>query len=199
VGAGSEPRSITAQLERVRRLARDLESLAEGGGRTTVFDLRDVVGIGERLLRPLVSKLGELQVALPAAAMEVRGDRARLAQVVANVLINAAQAIDGRPGGQVAVLLEQRDKCALISVIDNGAGIPAHQLEHVFDPYGGDDRAQQGAGLAEAYDIITQHEGTIAVESEVGMGTRVIVELPLAPVAGTMFYQGVPPTDESRR
>lgn len=199
VAPSAESRSVTGQLERVRRLARDLESLAQEGGRSVVFDLREVVGIGERLLRPLVTKIGELQVAIPDAAVAVRGDRARLAQVVANVLINAAEAIEGRAGGQVALYLESRRERAVLTVIDNGAGIPVHQLEHVFDPFGGgEERARQSTGLAEAYDIITQHAGTITVESDVGAGTRITVDLPIATAPGTMYYGSLATSDARR-
>ncbi len=111
------------------------------------------------------------------APVEVRGDAARLEQVVINLLVNAVKHATGTP--RVDVRVRREDGDALIVVEDYGAGIPAADLPYIFGSFyqvESKDRAARGGmglGLFIAKEIVDAHEGAISAESEVGKGTRI--------------------------
>jgi signal transduction histidine kinase len=100
-------------------------------------------------------------------------------QVLYNVLLNAKQAIAER--GRITVETRREGSDAVVTVTDDGCGIPREALPRVFDPgftaRGG--RVGVGLGLAIAYRIVEAHRGKIEIDSEVGRGTRVTVRLPI--------------------
>ena len=115
-------------------------------------------------------------------------DTGQIDQVLHNVVLNAAQAMPD--GGVVHV---QADNIWLsagevpslsagrhlkIRLRDHGSGISAEALTNVFDPYFSTKEHGSGLGLATAYAIITKHDGSIMVESEVGVGTTFVIYLP---------------------
>jgi signal transduction histidine kinase len=103
---------------------------------------------------------------------------ARLNQVFLNLLINAKQAIRGR--GVITVGTCRRGEKVFIKITDDGVGIPAEDLNKIFEP-GFTTKGVgvgTGLGLSLSYRIIRDHHGEIYVESDVGKGTTVTVELP---------------------
>jgi signal transduction histidine kinase len=88
----------------------------------------------------------------------------------------------------VAVRLHARDACARLEVTDTGVGIPPEDLPKLFDRFYRAPNATAGAvpglglGLMIVRAIVEGHDGTIAIDSEVGRGTTFVVELPLRPV-----------------
>jgi two-component system sensor histidine kinase HydH len=107
----------------------------------------------------------------------VAGDEGQLSQVFLNLCINALQAMPD--GGSLVVTTRAADGWADVLVRDTGEGIQKDVLPHVFDPYFTTRPRGAGLGLAIAHRIVEGHRGTIDVESEVGMGTTMIVRLPL--------------------
>jgi signal transduction histidine kinase len=113
----------------------------------------------------------------------VEGDMARLTQVVANLLNNAAKYQE--EGGQIRVCVETDDTEVAIRVEDCGMGIPAEMLSKVFDLFaqheGTADRAQGGLGigLSLVKSLVEMHGGSVrAVSGGRGQGTEMIVRLP---------------------
>jgi CheY-like chemotaxis protein len=118
-------------------------------------------------------------------------DTGQMSQVINNLLINATQAMP--EGGVIEIraanmcvgvasylpLLEGR--YVTITVTDAGCGIPAAQLEKIFDPYFTTKPTGSGLGLAVAYAILKKHEGHITVASTVGVGTTFSLYLPASP------------------
>ncbi|HVZ40422.1 MAG TPA: ATP-binding protein [Candidatus Kapabacteria bacterium] len=109
-------------------------------------------------------------------------DRPMLQRVLMNILDNAiAYSPDN---GTIAVHLAEQEGVARLTVTDDGPGIPAEDLPHIFDRFYRSDRTRttrgSGLGLAIAKTIIEAHGGTVAITSELGSGTSVIVTLPLA-------------------
>ncbi len=126
-----------------------------------------------------------LVVNTPPEPIEVDGDVARLAQVVANLLNNAAKFTE--PGGRIEVTLEQDGAHAVVRVRDNGAGIAPEQWPHIFEMFAQGDRTLErnqgglGVGLSLARLLVNLHHGTLEGFSDgPGQGSEFVVRLPLA-------------------
>jgi two-component system NtrC family sensor kinase len=124
-----------------------------------------------------------LDQVVAASRTIIHCDPAAIEQMLLVFLINAIEAIPGDGGGSITV--EVRDgESGFINLIvrDTGSGISADDVPHVFEPYytTKDTSQNTGLGLAVAYRIIVdQHHGNISIESEVGVGTKFIIELPI--------------------
>jgi signal transduction histidine kinase len=118
-------------------------------------------------------------VQAPAAAVLVCGDRVRLLRVLHNLVGNA---VKYSPAGTAIDVDVQTQEQAVITVRDQGVGIPADELPHIFTRFFRASTALgvqgTGIGLAGSRAIIEQHHGHITVDSEVGRGTTVTVCLP---------------------
>jgi len=104
-------------------------------------------------------------------------------QVLLNVVLNARQAL-GPDGGVIQLETTALESEVLVTISDDGCGIPAEAIERLFDPFfttkpGGEGT---GLGLVISYEIVRKHGGDIALESELGRGTSVRIRLPVAPV-----------------
>ncbi|WP_162179096.1 ATP-binding protein [Pelobacter seleniigenes] len=113
---------------------------------------------------------------------EVYCNQGQLNQVVMNLLINAAHAIENN--GEIKISTSVAEQNVYISIADNGSGIPQHLLGRIFEPFYTTKDVGQGTGLglSIAYDIIKQHNGEIFVESELGKGTIFTLRLPLGSI-----------------
>jgi signal transduction histidine kinase len=183
--------ALTSIQEQARSLTQlvnqllDISRLEAGGMRLEVRET-SVPELFEQLRRTfevLANKQGiglhfELEQSAPLS-IPADGDRLR-DQVLGNLLANSLKFTPA--GGHIQVRCWGADDSLLIEVADNGAGMPAAQLPHVFDKYFqiGEQARSKGAGLGLtiAHDIIEEHGGTIAVESEEGAGTTFRVSLP---------------------
>jgi PAS domain S-box-containing protein len=107
-------------------------------------------------------------------------------QVILNVLVNAAQAIEAQKKpdkGHIAIETRTRDDSVVIEICDDGPGIPEAIRTKVFDPFFTTKEPGKGTGLglSISYDIIvTKHGGKLSIESEEGKGTTFVIELPIA-------------------
>lgn len=126
----------------------------------------------------------------PDADLVVTADRARLAQVVSNLLDNAAKY--SPPESPIRVRVTRQENEAILSVTDYGIGIPTEQQSKLFERFFRADNAPitgyggLGLGLYITRDIVERHGGRIWVESELGHGSTFHVALPLEPrAAGT--------------
>jgi signal transduction histidine kinase/CBS domain-containing protein len=128
----------------------------------------------------------EFGAEVPAESIWVRGDRTRLAQVIGNLLQNAAKYTD--PGGRVTVRLtvDRTSQQAVLTVEDNGIGIDAELLPRVFDMFTQADRTLDrsrgglGLGLALVKGLVDLHGGQVGAASEgPGKGTQFTFRLPM--------------------
>jgi two-component system NtrC family sensor kinase len=108
-------------------------------------------------------------------------DPAQIEQVLMNLIMNAAEAMEGEGLLRITVTHLRPQDMVAISVQDTGPGIPPGDLQKVFVPFFTTKEAGQGVGLglAISYGIVEEHGGTITVESEVGLGTTFTVRLPV--------------------
>jgi two-component system CheB/CheR fusion protein len=148
------------------------------------------------LLDAMVTKRAVITYNLPPGLPRVVGDAAQLRQVMANLVINASEAMGGS-GGTIAVRTGEMDADAAylegaqmavglpgryvyLEVADDGEGMTAETLAHVFDPFFSTKFTGRGLGLAVVLGIVRGHAGALRVESEPGHGTRFRVLLPPA-------------------
>jgi two-component system sensor histidine kinase HydH len=104
-------------------------------------------------------------------------DPDRMLQILLNLFLNAIQAM---PQGGTLTVSAQRVKDRLeLRVADTGHGIPAQDLDRIFDPYFTTKNQGTGLGLATVRTMMTAHGGQVRVTSEPGQGTQVILDLPL--------------------
>lgn len=103
----------------------------------------------------------------------------QLNQVWMNLLVNAAQAVGS--GGEVRISTRREEANVLVTVEDNGCGIPKENLDRIFDPFFTTKPVGEGTGLGLSiiFGIIERHGGSIDVESTVGEGTTFTVALPI--------------------
>ena len=146
-------------------------------------DLQSIVGAAVETARPLIDERHhELSVELPQG-LQVNADPLRLAQVLSNVLTNAAKYTS--PNGTIKVRAWQQEGTLSISVEDSGIGIAAEELPRVFGMFAQVRSAQEhaagglGIGLALAKGIVELHGGRIeAASAGIGKGSRFTVHLP---------------------
>ncbi len=121
----------------------------------------------------------DLQEGLPPAVV----DPAQIQQVFMNMIINAAEAMDGVGRLTLATRAEPDGRHVEIAIADTGRGIRPEDMDRIFDPFftTKDQGHGTGLGLAISFGIIKEHGGTILVESEEGKGTSFIVRLPVGP------------------
>jgi Osmosensitive K+ channel histidine kinase len=182
---------IDRQVNHLIRLVDDLLDIS----RITLGKIRlqmepiqagDVVSASVEISRPLIEKNGhQLSVSLPENPIALVGDRARLTQVLANLLNNAAKYTP--PGGSIFLSLRQEGTSAVVSVRDTGVGIPRLMLDRVFDMFlqidNSLDRAQGGLGigLTLVRELVHLHHGTITVSSDgPGQGSEFTLRIPIA-------------------
>ncbi|HVR70559.1 MAG TPA: HAMP domain-containing sensor histidine kinase [Vicinamibacteria bacterium] len=118
---------------------------------------------------------------VPPDLPEVHADRARVAQVVANLLANAAKFTPR--GGQIRVSAVAEGSEVRVAVADSGPGLAPEDLPRVFEPYWQAQRTASlgcGLGLKIARAIVEAHGGRMWVESEPGQGARFVFTLPVA-------------------
>jgi CheY-like chemotaxis protein len=187
---------IERQVDQLVRLIDDLMDVSRiTRGMITLhrepIDLTAVIARAVETTRPLVDHYRqELQIALPARALRVDGDATRLAQVIGNVLNNASKYTP--EGGRIRLQLHAEGSEAVITVTDNGIGVPAEMLGKIFDLFTQVNRALDrahgglGIGLALVRRIVEMHGGTVTASSAgVDQGTEVQIRLGLLAAADT--------------
>ncbi|MEW6297709.1 MAG: ATP-binding protein [Thermodesulfobacteriota bacterium] len=175
-----------SELERISTLINDLMTFARPTPATvSEARLNDIVTQVARLFEGQARKRGvTLQISLAPNMPPLLLDPDQMKQVFMNLVLNALQATEA--GGTVTLSTAVRhdpngpDSCE-IEVYDTGAGIPAAQQEQIFDPFFTTKETGTGLGLFIVHQIISEHGGSIEVDSTVGQGTRFRIRLPLPP------------------
>jgi len=148
--------------------------------------------INRSVEKSLPGYMGKCTVNLKDESLEIEADMVQIEKVLENVIVNAAEASPGSGGeitvsaGRVRIMehlffkeieLTPGTYC-LISVGDNGPGIPHGDVKNIFDPYYTGKEGRDGLGLALAYAVIKRHRGFINAESEEGKGAVINIYLP---------------------
>jgi len=174
--------TINQETQRAGEIVRGLLEFS----RTQSFSLQPcllhtVVNKVSRLVASEIPSGIELKTDIPKD-LNVLIDIQKLIEALLNLTINAIQAIPSPPGTvQIHAEKDSENNIAVISVADSGTGIAKEHLQEIFDPFFTTKNAEEGTGLGLAivYGIVKKLNGSIRVESEVGKGSRFILELPL--------------------
>jgi signal transduction histidine kinase/DNA-binding response OmpR family regulator len=186
------------QVQHMTRLIEELLDVARiSEGKISLerapVELRGVVEAGVETVQAAIDAAQlALRVSLPEVPVWLHGDAARLTQVVGNLLNNAAKY--GRAGGRIELALSVADGQAQIAVRDDGIGIDAALLPHIFDLFVQGDRSLDrsqgglGVGLTLVRRLVELHGGRVEASSAgVGQGAEFRVQLPIlsvVPAAG---------------
>ncbi len=146
-----------------------------------VVDLNDVVNVAcsmtfneVRHHAELIKELGDIPV--------IAADRAKVTQVLINLIINATHAIEQGDSthNSIRVSTQRRNGAVIVAVEDTGCGIPERDLERIFEPFFTTKSRERGTGLGLSIsaETIRKHGGDMRVESTVGRGSRFEVEFP---------------------
>jgi len=122
------------------------------------------------------------QATIPADLPVLEVDPDRLGQAVGNLLSNAIKYTPA--GGSVSVSAGVEDEAVWIRVSDTGSGVAPEEQDRIFDPFYRGDAAGRfakglGVGLTIARDMVTAHGGRLEIDSDVGLGSRFTIWLPL--------------------
>jgi two-component system OmpR family sensor kinase len=177
---------IVDESDRLARLATDLLTLQRIEGATgelplSRVDLRQVAALAAEALEPLARER-VVEVTVHGEAPPVLGDRDRLQQVVANLVDNATRMTPS--AGRVEVRLAAEEGWAVVTVVDQGPGIPPDDLPRLFDRFYRSEQSRAratggaGLGLAIVRAIVTAHGGSIEARSPESGGAEFTVRLP---------------------
>jgi PAS domain S-box-containing protein len=184
---------IERQAQHLVRLVDDLLDVSRITSRKVTLakesvEIAEVVALAIETASPMLESARHTLVTdVPKDGMVVEVDRVRMAQVIANLLTNAAKYTP--PGGRIRIAAALEADDVVVTVEDNGAGISAELLPKVFDLFV---QARQtlarsqgglGLGLTIVRSLVTMHGGNVAAESEgLGKGSRFTIRLPMSKV-----------------
>jgi signal transduction histidine kinase len=179
-------RTVLDDTVRLQRLVDELLFLARrDDGKAELR--QDIVDLDEIVLGEAKALRSRNRVAVDSSRVsgaQVTGDAELLRRAVRNVLDNAER----HAASTVTVALSEFDDRAVLSVADDGPGIPSEQVTRIFERFARIDQARDrqrggaGLGLAITREIVTQHQGTIAVDPSES-GARFVIRLPLSSTA----------------
>lgn len=170
---------IYSELNRVEEIINRYMRLAEP--HSVKFQFHDVKVILERCMMKLneLAQLKGIEIisCIDSELLPILCDDVQLQQVFENVVKNAIEATSGNQN--VHVTCNRMDCHIQIKVYDQGVGIPQERLQRLFEPFYCIKENGTGLGLMESYKIVNEHNGTIQIESEIGTGTTVEINMPL--------------------
>ena len=201
-----ERQIIERQVAHLSRLVDDLLDVARvARGKIELqrrpTEIADVVSKAVEMASPLLEQRAhELTMDVPRQGLVVDGDPVRLAQVIGNLVTNAAKYTP--PRGQIEIRATEHGGAVTVTVCDNGPGIPDELMPRIFDLFVQGqqriDRAEGGLGLGLALvkNLVTLHGGTVAAKNRAGGGSEFSVTVPT--LAATMAHAPVELTVRER-
>lgn len=190
---------IETETDRMTRLVKDLLQLSKMDYQQAEWKSEHVSL--DNLIRELVKKISieaknknqTLEYFMTSSVPDVTADRDKIEQVLLNIISNSIKYT--QEGGTISVYLGQVHSEAYVKVVDNGMGIPKKDLPRIFERFYRVDKARTrefggtGLGLSIAKEIIEAHGGSIAIDSEIGKGTEVVINLPVAQTPISSLYE----------
>ncbi len=153
----------------------------------STLNLGDVISSAARLLSHQKRKTGvEFHIEVAVDLSPVSGDAGQLQQAIIALATNSLDAMPER--GLLTIAAHNREGSVVVEVTDTGLGITAENLPKIFEPFFTTKEVGEGTGLglAVCYGILTEHGGTLDVQSTVGQGTTFTITLPAANLNGEL-------------
>jgi signal transduction histidine kinase len=184
--------AITNEVDRLERIVRDVLGYARPAEAVLgPVELSSWLREFAAFVEPELTATGNELVVDAAVTANVATDASQLRQVMLNLVRNAQEALEGRPGRIELALHRERAllrgkiaEVAVLSVTDNGPGIPVNIQPRLFDPFFTTKPAGTGLGLAIVAHLVENQAGEIKFQSAPGTGTRFAVRLPIRGGAG---------------
>ena len=168
--------------ERIKAIVEGLRSFArkDEGLLVDKVDINTIIEASTRLVHNEVHKHADISLHLTRGLPGFSGNSQKIEQVLVNLLVNAGQAMPDDRKGTIDVRSRLDDGNIVVEVEDNGYGMTEKTQKQIFDPFYTTKRAKGGTGLglAIAYRIVEEHNGSISVQSELGVGTRFTIKIP---------------------
>ncbi|MEM8957708.1 MAG: ATP-binding protein [Pseudomonadota bacterium] len=191
-GARRQVEKISAAAERCAGIVKTFLSMArQAPARLEPVDLNEVTQVAAD-----VARYGDdahavrIETALAGDPPRINGDADQLTQLAVNLIINAEQAIaSSGHGDRILLSTSHRSGTAVLSIEDNGPGVPSDVRKRVFEPFFSTKGVGQGTGLglAMCHQIASSHNGRIRIEDTEGGGARFVVEFPA--ITGSADHQ----------
>lgn len=177
-------RNITQETLRARDIVKGLLEFSRHKDFSPApCDLKEVLTGAVRLVSGQLGPRIKVGIEVPEG-VTLYLDRQRFQEALLNLVINAIQAIGDREG-TIRIATSRETDHKVLTISDDGPGIPPDTLQRIFDPFFSTKEVGQGTGLGLyiVYGIIEEHRGTIRAESSPGEGTTFTIRLPLEPEA----------------
>ncbi|MGH9168073.1 MAG: sensor histidine kinase [Acidimicrobiia bacterium] len=172
---------VAEEARRLGRLVEELLDLSRIEAEAVRFEPVAVAAVVEDALERLPAQGVDVLVDAVPDGLVVLGDRRQLTSALFNLLDNAIKY--SPPGAKVCLRVMERDQRAVVEVEDQGTGVPASQLERIFERFYRLERASAGEGtglgLAIVKHVAINHGGSVQVDSEEGRGSRFWLDLPI--------------------
>ena len=180
-------RTVEREFEQVKRVLEDLRNLAKPKPLEKFpLDVNKALhGVAESMLAAAESSGISLETELAFGPLWIEGDLYALNRVHRNLLTNAFQATP--PRGRVVIRTIRNNEQAIVEIADTGSGIPAERLNTIFDDYYTTKKQGLGLGLALSKKMVEQLGGTIAVSSQVNVGTTFTLRFPITKARPTQL------------
>jgi len=174
--------TIVQQVEAMKQMVNDFSEYARAPAmKFDLFDLNQLAGEALDLYRAEEGHV-DIQSRFEPGLEPILGDRARIRQVLNNLLTNAIEALEGVANARIELPTgigeRERVPVALLTVTDNGPGFQPEILGRIFDPYVSSKPRGTGLGLAIVRKIVEDHGGVIEADNQAAGGARVRVMLP---------------------
>ena len=165
-------------IEKIAQIVRRLKTYArKDEERKEEVDLNDVMEYALQLVGNRLKNIGQIEKT-PGSLPPIRANKNQIEQVIVNLLINAADAVD-REKGRISLVSYERNGEVYLEIGDNGCGMDEDTQRKIFEPFFTTKEAGTGLGLSISLDIINSHDGKIEVESERGKGSLFRLSFPV--------------------
>ena len=166
-------------LQNLRNMIDDLSSFQKAG--TLNVQIINLIDFTEDLLESIEGFLSERNTPLTFDSsiddLDFYGDESKLRQALVNLLKNASESSSA--GSPIELHISADKEHLFLSVKDYGCGISPEQMDHLFEPFHTTKSYGTGLGLPIVQNIITSHNGSLSINSEIGAGTTFLISLPL--------------------
>ena len=200
LSAGGDERYIENGLAATDRVVRIVRRLLDAG-RVASAEAANVepfliAPVARKALEMVGRHLSEAQVSVEVADdLTALGDRGLVSQVIENLLVNAAQALEQRPNARIVLRAARVEDLVHVSVADNGPGVPEHVRARLFEPFVTTKAVGKGSGLGLAVSkgLMRSQHGDLILERTSAFGTEMRLSLPSTPLAPAVHAEPIPP------